>query len=314
MTSSVPLISIGIPVYNGDNYLADTLDAILAQTFRDFEVLIADNCSTDGTEAICRAYVAKDPRVRYHRQPHNLGAAPNYNDVFHRSHGEYFKWSAHDDLIEPTFLERCVTVLDADPEYIAASTMFDSIDKDGTRIGTGDARTGLGSSDVSRRVRTAIYPYRHGGASDAAVFGLMRRSALDRTHLHGSYTGSDRTILLELALLGPLFEVPEPLFLNRDHPTRSIRIGRGAGNRAHHREAWFDTRRAGRIVFPNWRRLGEFVRAIVTAPVSITDKFRSLGIVARWVMRDNWKRLGNDLRVGFTSAASRLRSRGTEPE
>jgi glycosyltransferase involved in cell wall biosynthesis len=314
MTSSAPLVSIGIPVYNGDNYLADTLDAILAQTFRDFEVVIADNSSTDGTEAICKAYAAKDSRVRYYRQPENLGAAPNYNDVFHRTLGEYFKWSAHDDLIEPTFLERCVSVLDANADYIVVSTMFSSIDKDGTNIGAGDPRTGLGSSDVSTRVRTAIYPYRQGGASDAAIFGLMRRSALDSTHLHGSYTGSDRTILLELSLLGPLFEVPDRLFLNRDHPTRSIRIGRGAGNRAHHREAWFDTQRAERIVFPNWRRLGEFVRAIVGAPIATTDRFRSLGIVAVWVMKGNWRRLGNDLRVGFTMAATRLRSRGTESE
>lgn len=308
MTSKDPRLTIGIPVYNGENYLAETLDAILAQTFENFEVLIADNASTDGTEAICRAYVEKDPRVRYHRQPQNLGAAPNYNDVYHRSLGEYFKWSAHDDLIEPTFLEECVSVLDEHSEYVVACTMFDSIDSEGAHIGDGQPRPGLSSGEVSNRIRTSIYPYRKGGASDAVIFGLIRRSALDRTRLHGSYTGSDRTILLELALLGPAFEVPEPLFHNRDHPTRSIRIGRGVLKRGHHREAWFDTQRAGLIVFPNWRRLGEFVEAILRAPITATDKMRSLGIVGGWVVDGNWKQLGNDVRVGLTMAVDRQRT------
>lgn len=308
MTSEVPLVSIGIPVYNGDNYLAEALDSILAQTFRDFEVVIADNASTDRTEAICREYAETDPRIRYYRQPQNLGAAPNYNDVFRRSLGEYFKWSAHDDLIEASFLEQCVAVLDAQADYVVAFTMFGSIDSKGTHIGAGDACPGLSSDDVATRVRTAIYPYRRGGASDAAIFGLMRRSVLDRTHLHGSYTGSDRTILLELSLRGPLFEVPEELFLNREHPSRSIRMGKGTRNRGHHREAWFDTQRAERIVFPNWRRLGDFIKAIVQAPITTTDKFRCLGVVAGWVVKGNWKRLVNDLHLGLWTAIDRRRT------
>ena len=310
----VPKVTIGIPVYNGENYLADTLDSILSQTFEDFEVLITDNASTDGTEAICRAYAERDPRVRYHRQPKNLGAAPNYNDVFHRSHSEYFKWSAHDDLIEPAFLEECVSVLDTRPDVVVAFTMFDSINSEGVRIDIGKARPGLASPEVSTRVRTAIYPYRQGGASDAAIFGLMRRSALDRTRLHGSYTGSDRTILMELALLGPFFQVPERLFLNRDHPARSIRIARGANKRGHHREAWFDTQRAGLIVFPNWRRLREFVEAIVRAPITAVEKSRSLRVVSGWVVRGNWRRLGNDLRVGLVSAANQRRASRTKAD
>ena len=310
----VPKVTIGIPVYNGENYLADTLDSILSQTFEDFEVLITDNASTDGTEAICMAYAERDPRVRYHRHPQNLGAAPNYNDVFHRSQSEYFKWSAHDDLIEPTFLAECVSVLDTQPDVGVAFTMFDSIDSEGVRIDVGIPRPGLGSPDVSTRVRTAIYPYRQGGASDAAIFGLMRRTTLDRTKLHGSYTGSDRTILMELALLGPFFQVPERLFLNRDHPSRSIRIGRGANKRGHHREAWFDTSRAGLIVFPNWRRLGEFIEAILRAPITAVDKSRSLRVVSGWVLRGNWRRLGNDVRVGIAAAANQRRPSRTKAD
>jgi glycosyltransferase involved in cell wall biosynthesis len=305
MDSDNPRVSIGIPVYNGENYLAETLDAILAQTFEDFEIVIADNASTDATEAICTAYAAEDPRIRYRRQSQNYGAAPNYNDVFHRSRGEYFKWSAHDDLISPTFLERCVSALDANPDHVAACTLFDSIDSTGNHTAQGEARPALGSSDVANRVAAAIYPYKRNGVSDAAVFGLMRRSALNRTRLHGSYTGSDRTILLELALLGPFFEVPERLFLNRDHPSRSIRIRDRTETRGHAREIWYDTRRTGQVSFPNWRRLSEFCGAIIRSPVEPAGKVRCCAVVMKWVVKGNWKRLVNDLRLGLTLAISR---------
>ena len=304
---SQPLVSIGIPVYNGENYLATTLEAILAQDFTDFELVIADNTSTDATEAICRKYAATDGRVHYHRQVKNYGAAPNYNDVYHRSRGRYFKWSAHDDLIEPTFLSRCVAVLEAEPETVVAFTMFDSIDAAGARIGEGDPRPALCSPDVATRVACAIYPYTKGGASDAAIFGVMRRSAIDQTSLHGSYTGSDRTLLLELALQGPFHEVGERLFLNRDHPDRSIRIRKKVADRGHIREVWFDAQRAGKIVFPNWRRLREFLLAIARAPIGLTDKLRSIGVVARWIATWNWKRLLNDLRLGMAMAVNRRR-------
>jgi glycosyltransferase involved in cell wall biosynthesis len=314
MAVDVPRVSIGSPVYNGENYLAKTLDAILAQTFEDLEVVIVDNASTDSTEALCLEYAAKDPRIRYHRQVQNLGAAPNYNDAYHRSRGEYFKWSAHDDLIEPAFLERCVAALDANPDHVVACTMFDSIDSEGNHIAQGDSRPAIGSSDVVERVGAAIYPYNRGGVSDAAIFGLMRRSVLNRTHLHGSYTGSDRTILLELALLGPFFEVPERLFLNRDHPDRSIRIRMKVRDRGHIREVWYDTQRAGQIVFPNWRRLREFVEAIGRARIPIAERIRCAFVVLRWVVTFNWKRLINDLRLGFVMAMSRRRRPKTEVE
>ena len=304
---SDPVVSIGVPVYNGENYLAATLDALLAQDYSDFEIVIADNASNDATEDICRRYAATDHRIRYFRHAQNLGAAPNYNDVYHRSRGKYFKWSAHDDLIEPSFLTRCVEALESLPETVVAFTMFDSIDPTGARIDEGKARPGLTSSDVAIRVATAIFPYKEGGASDAAIFGLMRRSAIDRTSLHGSYTGSDRTLLLELALQGPFFEVPERLFLNRDHPERSIRMRRTAEDRGHNREAWFDTQRAGRIVFPNWLRLREYLAAIIRAPIEIRDRLRCLAVVARWIVTWSWKRLINDLRLGMLMAFDRRR-------
>ena len=98
-----PRVSLGFPVYNGERYLAAALDSLLGQTFRDLEVVICDNASTDRTAELCAAYAARDARVRYHRNPTNLGAAPNFNRTFELSRGEYFKWAAHDDVCAPTF-------------------------------------------------------------------------------------------------------------------------------------------------------------------------------------------------------------------
>lgn len=307
MTAAVPTLSIGLPVFNGEDYLAATLDSILAQSFSDFEVVICDNASTDNTEAICKEFMARDSRLRYHRQSHNLGAAPNYNDAYHRSRGAYFKWAAHDDLLEPTFLERCLDALESDPSCPVAYTMFDRIDATGNRIEAGRSHPDLGAADAGKRAAAAIRAYQRGGASDSPIFGVMRRSALDRTRLHGSYTGSDRTLVLELALQGPFHEIPERLFLNREHPGRSIRMADGAEGLTHVREAWFDTNRGGKIVFPSWRRLGEFVTAVRRSPLALSAKARSLGVVGRWVVRGNWKRLVYDLRVALTTVVRRRR-------
>ena len=76
MTKSeiVPLVSIGMPVYNGEKYIREALDSLLAQTFTDFELIISDNASTDATEIICREYAAHYPQIRYVRQRVNRGA------------------------------------------------------------------------------------------------------------------------------------------------------------------------------------------------------------------------------------------------
>ena len=100
----VPRVSIGLPVLNGEKYVAEALDAILAQSFLDFELIISDNASTDATPDICADYARRDARIRLHRHPSNLGAAPNFNFVFQRSRGEYFKWAAHDDQISSDFI------------------------------------------------------------------------------------------------------------------------------------------------------------------------------------------------------------------
>src|SRR5256886_15254499 len=96
--TSVPRLSIGLPVYNGEDFLAESLDALLGQSYEDLELIISDNASTDGTADICRRYEKQDSRIRYYRQPRNIGCAPHHNFVIQQARGELIKTASHDDL------------------------------------------------------------------------------------------------------------------------------------------------------------------------------------------------------------------------
>ena len=128
-----PAVSIGLPVYNGEAHLAEALDSLLAQTFSDFELIISDNASTDRTAEICRAYAARDPRIRYTRQEQNRGAAWNYNRVFALASGRYFKWFSHDDLCSQNYFERCVEILERDPAVVLSYGKTTLVDESGER-------------------------------------------------------------------------------------------------------------------------------------------------------------------------------------
>ena len=255
MSDIRPKVSIGLPVFNGENYLRDALGSILEQTFRDFEVIISDNASTDTTGDICREYAAKDPRRRYYRNSKNLGAARNFNLVFELSSGKYFKWAAHDDVLGKEFLSRCVSVLDEDPSVVACFAMTSNIDKDGNRLGTyeHDNETSFDSHSPHERFRE-LMDMRHWCM---AVFGVIRSTALRQTPLIGGYVGSDRCLLAELGLMGRICRVPEYLFYRRDHPGSSVEKMKLPQDRL----GWFSPQGSGRICFPSWRYGREYLRS-----------------------------------------------------
>ena len=131
MPSSNPKVSIGLPVYNGQHYLRQAIESIVNQTYRNFEVIICDNASTDDTPAICAEYAAREPRIRYHRQPQNIGATANFNRTFELASGPYFKWAAHDDVLEPTYLEKCVAVLEQTPDAVLCQSLVKMVTDQG---------------------------------------------------------------------------------------------------------------------------------------------------------------------------------------
>ena len=286
MLNNKPRVSIGMPVFNGENYLAEALDSLLTQTFSDFELIISDNASTDKTGEICRAYAARDQRIRYSRNEANLGAAKNYNRVFELSSGEYFKWVAHDDLCAPEFLERCVQVLDRDASVVLCYSRTKAIDEHGKVVESYPAKPNADSPRPHER----FYEFVCVPHPCVAVFGLMRASVLAKTRLIGNYTGSDRPLLGELSLLGQFHEIPEYLFFYRNHPQQSWR----AHSTWHSQQAWYDPARAKKWTFPHWRLLREHLRSIGRAPLSWYERTWCYLYMGWWV-RKHWRYLAKNL-------------------
>jgi glycosyltransferase involved in cell wall biosynthesis len=281
-----PKVSVGLPVYNGENFIVESLDSLLAQTYTDFELIICDNASTDRTEAICRDYAARDPRVRYHRNETNIGASANYNLTFEMARGDYFKWAAHDDLCAPTYLERCVEALERDPKVVLAYTQAQAIDGEGNVVKVYPGKQHF--SSPSPRVR--FYEFVLDPHPVVAVFGVMRREVLGRTRLIGKYAGSDRPLLSEMSLLGKFHEVPEILFYYRFHEAQSW----GGNKSPQAQQAWYDPRRAGKTTFPQWRLLREHIRSIERSPVGLKDRASCYLYMGYWMLK-NRRRLGNNL-------------------
>lgn len=217
MSNNKPRVSIGLPVYNGERFLKEALDSLLAQTYADFEVIISDNASTDQTESICRAYEASDRRIRYYRNKENVGAARNFNRVFELSSGEYFKWATTDDVCSPELVARCLSVLDTAPTAVLACTKTGFIDETGTPFDRYDPGWDLRDDAAHERFRYVIYA----GHLVNPYYGLVRTPALAKMRLIRNYSGGDYCVLGELSLLGKFFEIPECLFFRRVQPGAS---------------------------------------------------------------------------------------------
>ncbi|MGH3993656.1 MAG: glycosyltransferase family 2 protein [Pseudonocardiaceae bacterium] len=276
--SHVPRLSIGLPVYNGEQYLSEALDALLGQSYEDFELIISDNASTDGTEDVCRRYLAQDQRIRYVRQPRNIGAAPNHNFVFRQARGELFKWASHDDLYARDLLRRCVEALDEDPHMVLAHAWHAIIDGAGTVTETFDYQLATGSPQAPERFRSLLFAP---GGDD--FYGVIRADVLRRITPHDSYHHADRTIVAEIALHGPFHQVPELLYFRRDHPTRAERANPTKRTRC----ANLDPRRADRLRHPTVRLLAEyvwgFVAALRCAPLSPAERRSCYRHLAQWL-------------------------------
>jgi glycosyltransferase involved in cell wall biosynthesis len=219
MATPVPKVSIGLPVYNGEKYLRAAVNSILQQDYTDFELVISDNASSDATEAICRDYAAKDPRVRYSRNPSNIGLAPNHNRVFDLSRGEFFKWVAHDDEYSRQMIRRYVEAFDAAPPSVSmVYSVCECIDELGNPLGT---RSDHVDKNDARPARRLAHLLRHASIYNC-TYGLVRSSMLRKTRLHGSFPMADRVLVGELAMLGVFVEIAEPLLRLRLHEGRSL--------------------------------------------------------------------------------------------
>jgi len=131
IVSQRPLVSIGMPVYNGSRYIREALDSLLAQSYPEFELQISDNASSDETPDICQAYMAKDARIHYHRNPTNLGVLKNFRRALELTSGDYFMWAACDDCWSTNYLAVLLDRLRAHPGAMLAAGRTLYIDGDG---------------------------------------------------------------------------------------------------------------------------------------------------------------------------------------
>jgi glycosyltransferase involved in cell wall biosynthesis len=269
---------VGLPVYNGENYIAESIDALLGQTYTDFELIISDNASTDSTADICRRYEKQDSRVRYFRQPQNIGLAPNHNFVAEQARGELFKWASNDDLYARDLLERCVDALDKYPDVVLAHSWTAKVDGSGAVTQAFKYPLTTDSPRAPERFRSVLFD--SGGDDD---YGVMRLEVLRRTAMKESYHHADHTIIAEIVLHGRFYQVPDWLYFRRDHADRAERACPTMRSRCVN----MDPRRADRLRHPVARLYGEYIwgyiRAIRHAPLSSAERRECYRYLAEWL-------------------------------
>lgn len=270
-----PMVSVGLPVYNGERYLAESIESSLAQSFTDFELIISDNGSTDATGKICARYAAEDSRVRVLRVETNQGAAWNYNRVFEAARGRYFRWAPSDDKFHPESLAECVAILDAHPDVVLCYPQTVLIDEIGGVIGRYEDDLDLRSPDVTCRFYDAIRRNR----LVSAMYGLMRTEAMRRTAVFAGFPGADVTFLAELVLHGRFWEIPRPLFYRRMHGAASTGLTTMEGV-----QEWFDPKKKGTLFLYLWTHLCSHAAGIRRSPHSLATKMALYGVLLRWMI------------------------------
>ena len=258
-----PRVSIGMPVFNGERYLEETLRANLAQTYEDFELIIADNASTDRTSQICQDFAASDTRIKYLQGAENVGAPGNYTRCFEPSVGEYFRWANVDDLPALKSLENCVNALDQHTDTVLVYGKTKIINENGELIELYEDMLNLQDERASERFLRCLKDI---GLSNV-LFGLMRRESLARTALIGNYQASDINLIAELTLYGKFRELPDYLFSRRMHPGCSS-WDRSEGDR---QLAFWDPSKS-RLLMQTWRAIFAYFKAVHRSTIPVSDK------------------------------------------
>jgi glycosyltransferase involved in cell wall biosynthesis len=295
MTCSSPKVTIGLPVYNSERYLIESLNSLINQTYQDFVLIISDNASTDGTADICQHYVKADSRVRYFRNDVNIGNPRNFNRVFELTMTPYLKWSSADDYWAPTFLEKALEVMERDASVVLCYPQATLVDANGENPQPFDDVLNLVQNDPADRFITLLdkimLAHQH--------LGVIRMSDLRRTHLLGTHVSSDINLLAELTLYGKFIELPERLFFRRFHKdSGSWKRGDVSHNQeAHDAKTYYASNE--RVRLAKWRAHIHFLGAVKSSPLPLKSKFRLYRYLLRRIRWDRnalYKELIKELR------------------
>ena len=303
-------VSIGMPVFNGEKYLRESIESILDQTYQNFELIISDNASTDRTQEICLEYARKDNRISYYRNDKNLGGPRNYNRVFELSSAEYFKWAAYDDVLAPDFLRKCVNVLDRDPSIVGCHCKTGRIDQNGNFLGyyNQGLLKRIDSPKPHERFRDLIGLY----YTTTPFHGLYRTSLFAQSQLHGSYVGADRNLVAELSLMGRIYEIPECLFYWREHPDSYTSIFYGSNrkdtlDRLRAEAAWWSKENG--TYFPHWKNCIEYFKSVNRVPLKLSERILCYIQISGWFMEEGRRFMAKDIilfLLQHSSLASKL--------
>jgi len=289
-----PRVSVGMPAYNAAPFVAAAIEAVLAQTFADFELIVCDNASTDDTVAICERYTGLDSRVRLLRNGTNLGAHPNYRKAADAARGTYFKWASANDLIAANFLGECVRTLDAHPDAVLAfgSTVLFEIDP---ALGTPYAdEMNLLDDDALTRFRRCTERLQ----LNNILNGVLRLDALRAIQPLADYRGADNLLIAKLALLGKFIEVPQTQFYRRMSAASATRL---QGAQAVHRHLYAGRSKGG---FENWKLARGYLHAVISSRLPPGKRLAAFAYILRqtyWRAPD----LAADVRDAFRSDKAR---------
>lgn len=280
MSNSHPLITVGMPVYNGEKYVASAIQSVLDQSNPDFELIIADNASTDSTQQICLEFAAGDHRIRYLRNQENIGAAKNYNYLVDMARGEYFRWFNADDLCAPESHQLCLDALLENPDAVLSYGNTELIDANGATLRPYADNLHLSEDSPSDRFKR----YFDQVGLTNVIYGLMRTDAVRKTELFGdgSLPGVDITFMAELCIHGKFIELPRLLFFRRMHEEASSHDLEDED-----RQAEFWQAAAQPFSMPVLRKNLRLFRAAWRSGVSFGEKTRISTYLLR---RMNWQR------------------------
>jgi len=274
-----PLVSVGLPVYNGENFVREAIQCLLDQTFSGWELVICDNCSTDNSVAICEEFAKCDRRIRVFRNPRNMGVSYNYNEVFRRARGKYFKWMSHDDLFAPEFIEECVQELETDDSLVLVFPKMCHVDGHGHVIrGQASELSVMGMTQESRGIQLMALAARSMDFIWLA-YGLIRTDVVRECGALGLHAGDDQVLLFKVALRGRIKQIEREMFYRREHAEAST-CKRGESTvRQRAKFAYADDNR--RLVLPWCRLLKEHVICVWNIRRPLTSRMRCLRAVLR---------------------------------
>jgi glycosyltransferase involved in cell wall biosynthesis len=271
MNTETPLISIGLPVYNGENFVAEAIQCVLDQTFSNWELVICDNSSTDRTLSICREFADQDSRIRVYQNARNMGVSFNYNEVFRLSRGQYFKWIAHDDLFAPRFIESCIQEFEQDESVVLVFPKMCYVDADGRHLRRQAFELSVLGTTPECRAKRFMALAAQSMDFIWLAYGLIRRVVLEQSGAMGLYAGDDQVLLFKIALRGCIKQIEEEMFFRREHPEAST-VKQGSTVRERAKFSYADDDR--RLVLPWCRMLKEHLICILNSPIPFWSRLR----------------------------------------